>query len=80
MSRKPPAFRARRRRMQTPEIAERAGVSTDTVRRAFHTTDPDSFPPPLVGSRLGDSSRARFTAWDTDVEAWIQEMEQRYPV
>lgn len=46
-----------RRAYRLKEAAESYGVSLDVLRKAVHTSDPNSFPPPLtakwVGGRLG---------------------------
>lgn len=67
------------RRIQLREATKLAGCSRDTLIRAIHTTDPDSFPPPLAASRLGGSSRAPYVVREDDLAAWVDECERRYP-
>ena len=67
------------RRLQLREAATIAGVSVATLTRAIHTTDPESYPPPLRASRVGASSRARFQVREDDLAAWLDECETRYP-
>ncbi|MBB2921285.1 AlpA family transcriptional regulator [Cellulomonas cellasea] len=52
------------------EAAKATGLSEATIRRALHTIDPRSFPPPLRGERAG----YRFLILDVDLRAWLEQL------
>lgn len=45
-------------------------VSRDTLKRAVHTTDQGSFPPPLRAKRMGSGPNAKYIVWAEDLRAW----------
>lgn len=47
-------------------------VSADTLRKAIHTTDLRSFPPPLRAKRLGGGPNAKYMILAVDLAAWYE--------
>ena len=60
--------------LQVPvdEAARLARVSRDTIRRAIHTTDDGTFPPPLKAHRLGPGGR--YLVLVRDLDQWCQSL------
>lgn len=64
----------------TAQAAHEAGVSTNFVRQAIHTTDPNAYPPPLTAHRNGQGSRAHFRIRSEDLEDWLDRIEETCPI
>jgi hypothetical protein len=56
------------------EAAAAASVSEATLRRAIHTWDPSSFPPPLRAKRAGHGPNARYLVMREDLVAWLDSL------
>jgi hypothetical protein len=54
------------------EAAELTSFSVDTMRRAIHTTDPRSFPPPLYAKRAG--SGGKFLILQSELTRWMHDL------
>jgi hypothetical protein len=52
------------------DAAQASGVSVDTLRKALHTTDPRSYPPPLRAKRAGK----RYLILADELERWLESL------
>jgi hypothetical protein len=55
------------------EAARMLSISASTVRRAIHTTDPRSFPPPLRAKRMG--GKGTYSIRVSDLIEWWESLE-----
>lgn len=53
------------------EAAVAAGVSQTLIRRALHTTDPASFPPPLAAKQLGAAKNSGRLIFADELRRWV---------
>ena len=60
-----------KRLLTIEEAAASVGYHPSTLRRAIHTTDPSSFPPPLKAKKPGGTYRIR----SADLDAWVDSLD-----
>ena len=60
------------RLLTLPEAADLTSFAVDTIRRAIRTTDPHSFPPPLLAKRAG--SGGKFLILQSELTRWMHDL------